>query len=344
MSEEGAVAGEMNKLDGLNGPAHAAILLMALGEQEAADVLKHMEPKEVQALGEAMATLEGVSQDQISGILDKFVGSIKNESSLSLGTRDYLKKTLTRALGREKAGSMLSQIQMDDDSRGLDALKWMNPRAVANLIRNEHPQIIAIVLSHLDREQAGLVLGLLPKEIHTDILLRVTRLDTIHPAALKELDEIIQRRFEENPEAELTGVGGVKAAAEILNGVSAEIETHVLEQIKEIDSDLSEEIQENMFIFDNLLAVDDRGMQTLLREVSTDKLVIALKGAANELQEKIFKNMSSRAAELLRDDLEAKGPVRLAEVEEAQKEILTAAHRLSEDGQISLGGKGDDFV
>ena len=239
---------------------------------------------------------------------------------------------------------MLSQIQMDDDPRGLDALKWMNPRAVANLIRNEHPQIIAIVLSHLDREQAGLVLGLLPKEIHTDILLRVTKLDTIHPAALKELDEIIQRRFEENPEAELTGIGGVKAAAEILNGVSAEIETEVLEQIKEIDADLSEEIQENMFIFDNLLSVDDRGMQTLLREVSTDKLVIALKGAAAELQEKIFKNMSSRAAELLRDDLEAKGPVRLAEVEEAQKEILTTAHRLSEDGQIALGGKGDDFV
>ncbi|HID81262.1 MAG TPA: flagellar motor switch protein FliG [Chromatiales bacterium] len=344
MSEEGTAAGEVNKLDGLNGPAHAAILLMALGEQEAADVLKHMEPKEVQALGEAMAALDGVSQDQISGILDKFVGSIKNETSLSLGTRDYLKKTLTRALGREKAGSMLSQIKTDDDPRGLDALKWMNPRAVANLIRNEHPQIIAIVLSHLDREQAGLVLGLLPKEIHTDILLRVTKLDTIHPAALKELDEIIQRRFEENPEAELTGVGGVKAAAEILNGVSAEIETEVLEQIKEIDAELSEEIQENMFIFDNLLSVDDRGMQTLLREVSTDKLVIALKGATTELQEKIFKNMSSRAAELLRDDLEAKGPVRLAEVEEAQKEILTAAHRLSEEGQIALGGKGDDFV
>jgi len=343
MSEE-AAAPENESIAGLTGPAHAAILLMALGEQEAADILKHMEPKEVQALGEAMASLEGVSQDQISGILDKFVGNIKNESSLSLGTHDYLKKTLTRALGREKAGSMLSQIQIENGSRGLETLKWMNPRAVANVIRNEHPQIIAIVLSHLDREHAGQVLGLLPTEIHTDILFRVTKLDTIHPAALKELDEIIERRFEENPETELTGLGGVMVAAEILNGVSTEIETEVLEKLGEIDADLAEEVKEKMFIFDNLMAVDDRGMQTLLREVSTDKLVIALKGAAVELQDKIFKNMSSRAADLLRDDLEAKGPVRLADVEEAQKEILTTAHRLSEDGQISLGGKGDDFV
>ncbi len=343
MSDEAAAASE-DRLAGLSGPAHAAILLMALGEQEAADVLKHMEPREVQALGEAMAMLEGVTQDQISGILDRFIDSIKNESSLGLGTREYLKKTLTRALGRERAGSMLSQIQMDSGAQGLDALKWMHPRVVANLIRNEHPQIIAIVLSNLEREQAGQVLELLPKERHVDIMLRITKLDTIHPAALKELDEIITRRFEENPEAELTGVGGVKAAAEILNGVSADIESELLEQLKEVDAELSEEIQENMFIFDNLLSVDDRGMQTLLREVSSDKLVIALKGAAPELQEKIFKNMSSRAAEMLRDDLEAKGPVRLSEVEEAQKEILTVAHRLSEEGQIALGGKGDDFV
>jgi len=333
-----------DKLADLGGPAHAAILLMALGEQEAAQILKHMEPAEVQVLGEAMTTLQGVTQDQISGTLDKFIGNIKNETSLSIGTRDYLKKTLTRALGREKAGSMLSQIQIESGPRGLEALKWMHPRAVANIIRHEHPQIIAIVLSHLGREQAGQVLDLLPDEIHTDIVIRISKLDTVHPAALQELDEIITRRFEENPETELTGVGGIKVAAEILNGVSSDAESQIFEKLKEVDSELGDQIQENMFIFDNLLSIDDRGMQTLLREVSSDKLVIALKGAANALQEKIFKNMSSRAAELLRDDLQAKGPVRLAEVEEAQKEILTAAHRLSEEGQIALGGKGDDFV
>lgn len=328
----------------LGGPVHAAILLMALGEQEAAEILKHMEPAEVQVLGEAMTTLEGVSQDQISGTLDKFVGNIKNETSLSIGTRDYLKKMLTRALGREKAGSILSQIQMDNGPRGMEALKWMHPRGVANIIRHEHPQIIAIVLSHLGREQAGQVLDLLPDEIHTDIVIRISNLDVVHPAALEELDEIITRRFEENPETEITGVGGIKAAAEILNGVSSDAESQIFEKLNEVDSELSNKIQENMFIFDNLLSLDDRGMQTLLREVSSDKLVIALKGAAKALQDKIFKNMSSRAADLLRDDLQAKGPVRLAEVEEAQKEILTAAHRLSEEGQIALGGKGDDFV
>jgi flagellar motor switch protein FliG len=331
-------------LDSIPGPARAAVLLMALGEQEAANVLKLMEPKEVQALGEAMASMNGVTQHQIRAVLDNFVGTIGNESSLSVGSQDYLKKLLTRALGREKANSMLSQISIGNGSRGLDALRWMHPRMVANVIRGEHPQIIAIVLAHLDREQAGEVLSLLPEENRTDILIRVAKLDTVHPAALSELDEIITRRFEENPEAEITGVGGVKIAAEILNGVNSDTESLILEKLKEIDAEMCDQIQESMFIFDNLLSVDDRGMQTLLREVSSDKLVIALKGAAPALQEKIFKNMSSRAAELLKDDLAAKGPVRLSEVEMVQKEILTIAYRLSEEGQIALGGKGDDFV
>lgn len=335
---------EVDKLAGINGPARAAILLMALGEQEAADVLRHMEPKEVQSLGEAMTGISGVSQSQISGVLDSFVGNIKNESSMSIGKQDYLKKTLTKALGRDKAGSMLSQIQMDNGSRGMDALKWMNPGAIANLICNEHPQIIAIVLSNLDREHAGKVLCKIPKDIQTDVIVRVTKLDTVHPAALKELDEIIQQRFEENPEAELTGVGGIKAAAEILNSVSAETEADIFEVLAEVDAELGNEIQESMFIFENLITLDDRGMQTLLREVSSDQLVLALKGTTEEMKEKIFKNMSKRAADLLRDDLDAKGPVKLSEVEEAHKIILTAAYRLSEEGSIALGGKGDEFV
>ena len=346
MSEEPAVntPSVPDALAGLNGPAHAAILLMALGEEKAANVLKHMEPGEVHTLGEAMSAIDGVSQNQIGGILDKFIGKIQNESSLGLGSRDYLKKTLTKALGHEKAGSILGQIQMEGGPVGLDSLKWMHPRAVANIIYNEHPQIIAIVLAHLAREQAGKVLGLLPQHLHTDVLIRITKLETIHPAALQELNDIIQRLFEENSEAELTGIGGIHVAAEILNGVSKEDEAAALEKLEEIDSDLSQQIQERMFIFDNLMALDDRGMQSLLREVSTDKLIFALKGAAQEMREKIFRNMSKRAAEMLRDDLDAKGPVRLAEVEEAQKEILSVAMRMSEEGTIALGGKGDDFV
>ncbi|MCB1754135.1 MAG: flagellar motor switch protein FliG [Gammaproteobacteria bacterium] len=346
MTEESSasISSVSDALSGLSGPAHAAILLMALGEEKAASILKHMEPREVQTLGEAMAAIDGVSQSQIGGILDKFVDKIKSESSLGLGSRDYLKKTLTRALGHDRAGSILGQIQMDGGPVGLESLKWMSPRAVANIVYNEHPQIIAIVLAHLEREQAGKVLDLMPKHLHTDILIRITKLDTIHPSALQELNEIIQRLFEENSETELTGIGGISVAAEILNGVSKEAETEVLEQLAEIDAELMQKIQDSMFIFDNLLSVDDRGMQSLLREVSTDKLILALKGAAQELREKIFRNMSKRAAEMLRDDLEAKGPVRLAEVEEAQKEILTVAMRMSEEGTIALGGKGDDFV
>ncbi len=331
-------------LAGLNGSAHAAILLMALGEEKAAGILKHMEPKEVQALGEAMSAIDGVSEDQVRGILDLFLQRVESESSFGLASREYLKKTLTRALGREKAVSILRQIQMEGGPIGLESLKWMHPRLVANIIRNEHPQIIAIVLAHLDREQAGQVLGLLPQVMHTDILIRITKLDTVHPAALDELDEVIQRLFEENSEAELTGVGGINVAAEILNGISKEAETEALEKIEEIDADLRQKIQEKMFIFDNLIALDDRGMQSVLREVSTDKLILALKGASYELREKVFRNMSKRAAEMLRDDLEAKGPVRLIEVEESQKEILTVVMRMSEEGTISIGGKGDDFV
>ncbi|CAG0878812.1 unnamed protein product [Cyprideis torosa] len=308
---------------------------MALGEEKAANILKHMNPEEVQSLGEAMSAIDSVTQDQISGILDKFVGKIKNESSLSLGSRDYLKKTLTRALGRDRAGSIIGQIAMDGGPVGLDSLRWMSPRSVANIIYNEHPQIIAIVLAHLNRDQAGKVMGLLPKALHTDILVRITKLETIHPSALQELNEVIQRLFEQNSESELTGIGGISVAAEILNGVSKEDEAAALEKLEEIDSELSMQIQERMFIFENLMTVDDRGMQSLLREVSTDKLIYALKGASQELQEKIFRNMSKRAAEMLKDDLDAKGPVRLAEVEEAQKEILTVALRMGEEGTIS---------
>ena len=328
----------------LNGAAHAAILLMTLGEEKAASILKHMEPSEVQTLGEAMSSIDSITQDQIGGILDKFIGNIKNESSLGHGSRGYLKRTLSKALGHDRANSVMGQINMEGIPPSLDSLKWMHPRVVANIVSTEHPQIVAIVLAHLEREQAGAVLNLLPKEIHSDVLLRVAKLDVVHPAALDELNEIILRRFEENSETELTGIGGVSAAAEILNGVSKDVETHAIEQLDEADKELSDKIQEKMFIFDNLMAVDDRGMQTLLREVSTDQLVIALKGASPDLREKIFGNMSQRAAELLRDDLDAKGPMKLSDVEDAQKQVLTVAMRLSEEGTISLGGKGDDFV
>ncbi|MEE9320385.1 MAG: flagellar motor switch protein FliG [Granulosicoccus sp.] len=340
-AEESVVA---EPVEELSGSCQAAILLMALGEEEAASILQHMKPAEVQAIGEAMTAIDGVTQSQISGTLDQFIDRVGKESSLGLGSADYFKSTLTKALGKDKATSVLSRMEPADEESGLTALKWMDSRVVARIIRDEHPQIIATVLSQLSSDQAGDVLDRLPDDLHTDIILRISRLDKIHPSALADLDEIIQQLFENNAQVEISNIGGVKVASEILNGVSKESEERILELLEEADSELCEQIKEGMFIFENLLSLDDRGMQTLLREVSNDELILALKGASSEMQEKIFRNMSSRAAELLRDDLSAKGPVKLTEVETAQKEILVTAQKLAEDGKIALGGKGDDFV
>ena len=328
----------------LSGSTQAAILLMALGEEEAATVLKHMKPEEVQAVGEAMAAINGVTQEQIGETLDEFINRVRNESSLGLESAKYFKSTLTRALGKDKATSVLAGMEPMDDDSGLSSLQWMDPRVVAKIISKEHPQIIATVLCQLKSQQAGAVLDLLPDNIRPDIMLRIVKLDKIHPSALGDLNEIIQELFENNGTIEISGLGGITAVADILNSVSKEAEEQILLTIEENDSDIVAQIKESMFIFENLLAVSDRDIQTLLRGLSNDDLILALKGASVEMQEKIYRNMSSRAAELLRDDLEAKGPVRLSEVEAAQRSILTAAKEAADEDKISLGGKGEDFV
>ena len=328
----------------LSGSTQAAILLMALGEEEAATVLKHMKPEEVQAVGEAMAAINGVTQEQIGETLDEFINRVRNQSSLGIESAKYFKSTLTRALGKDKATSVLAGMEPMDDDSGLSSLQWMDPRVVAKIISKEHPQIIATVLSQLKSQQAGAVLDLLPDNIRPDIMLRIVKLDKIHPSALGDLNEIIQELFENNGTIEISGLGGVTTVADILNSVSKEAEEQILLAIEENDSDIVAQIKESMFIFENLLAVSDRDIQTLLRGLSNDDLILALKGASVEMQEKIYRNMSSRAAELLRDDLEAKGPVRLSEVEAAQRSILNAAKEAADDDKISLGGKGEDFV
>ncbi len=328
----------------LSGSTQAAILLMAIGEEEAATVLKHMKPEEVQAVGEAMAAINGVTQEQIGDTLDQFINRVRNQSSLGVESAKYFKSTLTRALGVDKATSVLASMEPMDDDSGLSSLQWMDPRVVAKIISKEHPQIIATVLSQLKSQQAGAVLDLLPDDIRPDIMMRIVKLDKIHPAALADLNEIIQELFENNATIEISGLGGVSTVAEILNSVSKDAEEQILAAIEETDSDVVAQIKEGMFIFENLLTVTDRDMQTLMRDLSNGDLILALKGASEEMQQKIFRNMSSRAAELLKDDLEAQGPVRLTEVEDAQRSIITAAKQASEDGKISLGGKGDDFV
>ena len=329
----------------LSGPERAAILLMTLGEQEAAEVMKLMGPKEVQKIGTVMAGLTSVSKHQVSDVLDEFTRAVDEQTALGIGNEDYVRNVLINALGEDKAGGVIDRILMGRSSKGLEALKWMDPRAVAEIIRLEHPQIIAIVLAYLDSDHAAEVLALLPERTRPDIIMRIASLDGIQPQALIELDTILEKQFSGTSNVKSSSVGGLKTAANILNFLESSAESELIETVKEADKELAEKIEDLMFVFDNLIDVDDRGIQALLREINSETLILALKGADEALKEKIFKNMSKRAAEMLRDDLEAKGPVRLSEVEAAQKEILTVARKLADAGEISLGGQGaEQFV
>jgi flagellar motor switch protein FliG len=328
--------------EGLSGVERAAILLLTLGEQEAAQVLKHMGAREVQKVGAAMTRLSGVSRDEVTGVLSAFTTLVESQTSVGVGVDDFLRKVLVNALGEDKAASVIDRINLGPSSKGLEALKWMDPRAVAELIRHEHPQIISIVLAYLDSDQAAEILAQLPAGLRPDVLMRIATLDGVQPMALSELDDIMEKQFAGKSTGTTSALGGAKAAADIVNLLDASLEGQVMEQISRSDEALGSKIQDLVFVFDNLIDVDDRGMQELLRNVQSDRLLLALKGAEDELKQKIFKNMSQRAAEMLKDDLEAKGPVKLSEVEAAQKEILQAARKLSEAGTISLGGKGGD--
>jgi flagellar motor switch protein FliG len=331
-----------DKAGNSQGAERAAILLMSLGEQEAAEVLKLMGPKEVQKVGQVMSTLQNVSKQQVGDVLDEFMTVVEEQTALGIGSEEYIRNMLVQALGEDKASGMIDRVLMGQSSKGLEALKWMDPRAVAEIIRLEHPQIIAIVLAYLDSDQASEILNVLPEKTQPDILMRIAQLDGIQPQALRELDEIMERQFSGNSNLKSSSVGGIKSAANILNFMDSSTESVIMENIRETDGDLGDQIQDLMFVFENLADVDNTGIQALLREISTESLVFALKGADEGVKEKIFSNMSKRAAEMLRDDLESRGPVKLSEVEGAQKEILTVARRLADSGEIVLGGKGTE--
>jgi len=329
----------------LTGSERAAILLMSMGESGAVEIMKHLGPKEVQKIGEAMTATRAVSKPQVSDVLQNFAEELGASTALGVGAEDYLRKVLTNALGEDKAGNLIDRILLGRSSKGLEALKWMEPRAIAEIVRLEHPQIIAIVVSYLDSDQAAQVLQSLPENLRADVLMRVASLDGIQPAALQELDEILDKQFSgTSGTIKASSVGGKKTAANILNFMDTAIESTIIEKIRDQEPELAQGIEELMFVFDNLADVDDRSMQALLREVSSESLITALKGADERVKEKVFKNMSKRASEMLRDDLEARGPVRVSEVEAAQKEILAIARRMAEAGDLSLGGGGDEFV
>ncbi len=328
----------------MSGTQRAAILLMSLGENEAAQVLKHMGAKDVQKVGQAMATMSNVTRDMASNVMDKFITTMEEETAIGVGADDYVRKVLVNALGEDKASGVIDRILLGRSSKGLEALKWMDARAVAELIRNEHPQIIAIVLSYLDSDQAAEVLGLFPERNRPDILMRIATLEGIQPHALAELDEIMEKQFAGGSNTKSSSVGGIKVAANILNLMDSAMETSIIGRMGETDKDLAQKVQDLMFVFDDLADLDDRSVQALLREVQQDKLGLALKGADQKVKDKVFKNMSERAAEMLKEDMEAKGPVKLSEVEAAQKEILATTRRLAEAGTVMIGGKGEEFV
>ncbi len=322
----------------------AAILVMALGEQDAAEVLKHMGPKEVQRLGTAMAKLNNVQQYEVEQVISNFMDEVRTQTGLGLGADSYIRNMLVRALGEDKASGLVDRILLGGSTTGLDTLKWMDARSVADIIRNEHPQIQAIVLAYLDPDQAAEVLDFFSEKNRLDVMMRIASLDAVQPSALQELNKILEKQFTGSLSGQNKSIGGFKTAAEIVNNLDSSVGSELLESIKEVDEDMGNQIQDLMFVFENLKDVDDRGIQTLLREVSSDVLIVALKGADDALEEKIFANMSKRAAELLRDDLEAKGPVRISDVEAAQKEILTIARRMADAGEIILGGSGEEML
>jgi flagellar motor switch protein FliG len=326
------------------GTERAAILLLTLGEQEAAQVLRHMGAKEVQRIGAAMAKLANVSKEEVNVVITDFTSSVESQTSLGVGADEFLRKVLVDALGQDKASSIIDRINIGRSTKGLEALKWMDGRSVAELIRLEHPQIIAIVLAYLDADQSAEILTCLPANMRSDVLVRIATLDGVQPTALNELDDVMEKQFAGNAVSKTSVLGGAKAAADIINNLEPSQESVLMEQIIQSDEALGSRIQDLIFVFDNLMELDDRSMQELMRQVPSDRLLLAMKGCEDAMKEKIFKNMSQRAAEMLKDDLESKGPVRIAEVEGAQKEILQTARKLAEAGTISLGGKGDEYV
>jgi flagellar motor switch protein FliG len=331
--------------DELAGTQRAAILLMSLGEQDAANVLKQLDAREVQKLGIAMAELKEVSREQMSAVLDKFIGIADGKANIAGGSQDYVRRVLTQAVGKQKTDMLLDRVSNGQTGQGIEALKWMEAKAVAQIISGEHPQIAAIVLAHLEPEQSAAIMPLLNEDLRTEVLMRIASLNEVPQSALTELDQLVEKQANIAPPAPLRRVGGARTAANILNAMEREKLSDEMGKIEKADGEMHQKIKDLLFVFDNLLDVDDRGIQALLREVGSDTLALALRGAEPEVQEKILKNMSKRAAEILKDDMEARGPVKLTDVEAAQKEIIVIAQRMAEEGTISLGGKGaGDFV
>jgi len=324
------------------GLENSAILLMSLGEVEASEVFKHLTPKEVQRLGETISKMKSITRERVDGVIEEFEKVAASESLLVTDNNEYVKSVLRRALGEDKAGLLIDRIMQGNDVTGIESLKWMDASSVAELLRNEHPQIVAVLLVHLEFDQAGEILKLFNERHRNEVMVRIATLDGVQPTALRDLNEVMGRVLASGERTRRSTLGGVKAAAEILNLMGSGLETAVLDYVREADTDLAQRIMDNMFTFDDVEKIDDKGIQALMKEVQSESLVVALKGATPALRDKIFRNMSTRAAETLKEDLDGRGPVRLSEVEAEQKEMLKIVRRLVDEGQIVLAGGGDE--
>jgi flagellar motor switch protein FliG len=325
-----------------DGVMRSAILMLALGEDEAAEVMKFLSPKEVQKLGAAMSTMKSVANEQVETVVSEFLTEAEQNSGLGLDSDDYIRSVLTKALGEDKASNLLNRILQTKDASGIESLKWMDAPTVAEFIKNEHPQIIATILVHLEPDQASAVIGQFTDRLRQDVMLRIATLDGVKPIALRELNDVMTKLLTGNENIKKQTMGGLKVAAEIMNFMSGDNEASVMEGLKSFDEEMAQKIMDQMFVFDNIMDLDDKGIQVMLKEVQSEMLIVALKGTTQEMKDKIFKNMSSRAAEMMKEDLESKGPVKLSEVEAQQKAILQIVRRLADEGQIMLAGKGDD--
>jgi flagellar motor switch protein FliG len=330
------------EMSNISGAQRAAVLMLLLGEQQASEIIKFLNPGEVQALGGAMVAVSDVSQEAVNAILDEFVTTIKKQSSLGLGSTDYVEKVFKRALGDDKAASVLGRILPGQSTKGLEILQWMDARAIADMIKTEHPQVTAIILSVLDHQVAADVLNFLPDETRPEIIQRVASLETVQPSAMQELESIMKLQFSNNTSSKSSSFGGLKAAAQIMNSTKTALEASIMKGLESIDADLMMRIQDNMFTFENLAAVDNKGIQVLMRAVDNNQLMIAMKGASEDVKARFFDNMSERARGMFKDEMDAKGLMRLSDVEEAQKQIMRSARKLSDSGELVLGG--GDFV
>ena len=347
MADTQATDGEENTdpFEALTGTQKSAILMMLLGEEEASEIIRNLSPKEVQHLGSAMYSVQGLDQDTVNKVLDEFLDIIKQQTSLGLGSDSYIRNVLTKALGTDKAQSVLGRITPTSSNRPIEILDWMDARAIAEMVLDEHPQIISLIISYLEPSVGADVMNMLPVDLQADVIRRVATLETVQPDALRELEMVMQQKFAANTSLRASQVGGVKAAAALMNFTQQDTEQRIMKVLGKDDKDLMQAIQENMFLFENLIESDDRSLQTLLRSVETEDIVVAMKGADEGLRDKLFACMSSRAAANIMDEMEALGPVRLTEVQDAQKAIINVARRLSDEGAIVLAGRGgDDFV